>query len=516
MPLYLLPLVARHRLASVWWLLLAACSIASAQQQAAPFGFEDVARDARALAGQPWRKPPPPDPKRVGLEYDEFRRIQFRAEHALWRGRGLPFEMHFFPVGRGMTRALHLFEVNEGRARPVALPAAAFNLDGVLPPEPAGRSPAVSGWRLTYPLNQPGKRDEVLAFQGSSYFRALGMGQRYGLSARGLGLDTVGGQGEEFPEFVAFWFETPSRDAREFSFYALLDGPRVTGAYQFVLKPGRNTVVEVRARLFLRGPVATLGIAPLTSMFLHGENQAAATADFRPEVHDSDGLQIETADGEWIWRPLTNPRQIFVSSFALRSPRGFGLMQRDRTFTSYEDVEARYEMRPSAWVEPVGDWGAGRVELLQFRTPDETHDNVVAYWVPAQAPAAGTPLELAWRVHWQGEAQRLPPSGHVLQTRTGPGYTKLPQPPGRLQFYVDFVGPGLPPEDALDVKAVASGNANVRIVRAHVYPNPVRRGWRATVEIDRLDKQQAAELRVFLRQGSNTLSETWSYALAPE
>jgi periplasmic glucans biosynthesis protein len=281
----------------------------------------------------------------------------------------------------------------------------------------------------------------------------------------------------------------------------------------------------VQARLFLRAPVATFGIAPLTSMYLHGENQPAATVDFRPEVHDSDGLQIETGSGEWLWRPLSNPRLPFVTSFALRSPRGFGLMQRDRSFASYEDLEARYELRPSAWVEPIGDWGAGRVELLQFRTPDETHDNIAAYWVPAAVPQPGTPLELSWRVHWQGQAQRLPPGSHVTQTRTGYGYTKTPQPKQRHKMVIDFVGPALLAAEKsaeqgqnaqAPIEAVATASTNGRIVRVHAYPNPARKGWRATLEVDRIDEKQVVELRVFLRQGTNTLSETWSYALAPD
>jgi glucans biosynthesis protein len=492
------------------WLAFAAAWPA----RAAGFGFDDVAAQAQALAARPWQPPPPLDARRAGLDYDAYRRLRFRPAHAHWRGR--PFQLQFFPQGRLATRALQLHELVDGRPRPLRVPAEAFDFDGVLPPGPPGQAMPVSGWRAHHPLNRPGVHDEVIAFLGASYFRAIGSGQRYGLSARGLAVDTVGGRsGEEFPDFVAYWFETPAADAKSWRFYALLDGPRVTGAYQFHVQPGTTTTVEVRARLFLRAGVSTLGIAPLTSMFLHGENQPSRT-DFRPEVHDSDGLQIETAEGEWLWRPLSNPRGVFVSSFALHSPRGFGLMQRDRVFASYEDVEARYELRPSAWVEPVGDWGAGRVELLQFHTPDETHDNVVAYWVPAQAPQPGQAFDIAWRVHWQGDALRLPPGAHVQQTRVGYGYTKEPPPPGRRKLLIDFAGPGLPPDDAEDVQAVASGNANLRLVHVNVYPNPARRGWRATVEFDRLDAQQPVELRVFLRQGTNTLSETWSYALPPD
>ncbi len=540
-----LPPFRRRRTRRTVWMLAANVLIGliglalAAHAHAAAFGFDDVARQAQALAQQPYKAPTPPDARRAALDYDAVRRIQFKQPQALWRGTGSPFEMHFFPVaGEYVVRALRLHEVTDGNLRPLVLPASVFDNDGVLPPEPATAAALIAGWKLTYPLNEAGKRDEVAAFLGSNYFRALGQGQRYGLSARGVAIDTVGGtSGEEFPDFTAYWFETPKPGATEFVFHALLDGPRATGAYRFVLRPQGGamsaTTVDVRARLYLRSggaPIATLGIAPLTSMFLHGENQAAAVADFRPEVHDSDGLQIETAEGEWIWRPLTNPAAPFVTSFALRSPRGFGLMQRDRSFGSYEDVEARYELRPSAWIEPLSEWGAGRVELLQFRTPDETHDNVAAYWVPANAPQAGAPIELSWRVHWQGSAQRLPPGAHVVQTRTGYGYSKVAPPPRRHKFLIDFAAPasntapGAMPTQAQSVQAsvdkaveaIATASTNARIVRVHAYPNAARGGWRATVEFDRLDSKQAVELRVFLRQGTNVLSETWSYALSSD
>jgi glucans biosynthesis protein len=497
----------------------AASQLALAQTpQPAAFGFEDVSREAATLAQTPFRKPQITDLRRAGLGYDAYRRIQFRAAKSLWRDQGTPFEMQFFPLGNGLNRALRLFEVTAGKPRALNITADVFNNDGVLPPEPPDQPVGVAGWRLTYPLNEAAKRDEVVAFVGASYFRALGQMQRYGLSARAVAVDTTGGaQGEEFPDFVAFWFERPAVSAKEFIFYALLDGPRVTGAYQFVLRPGATTTMDVRARLFLRGPVAMLGIAPLTSMYLHGENQASTSGDFRPEVHDSDGLQIHTGQGEWIWRPLSNPRAPFVTSFALRSPRGFGLMQRDRAFTSYEDIEARYDLRPSAWVEPIGDWGAGRVELLQFQTPDETHDNVAAYWVSERQPVPGTPVELAWRLHWSGVDAAAPPAARVVQTRSGYGYFSGTRARERHKFVIDFSSAALPVGvQAEDVHAVSTVGANARIVRVHTYPNTVRGGWRTTVEFDRLNPKQAVELRIFLRQGANTLSETWSYALPPE
>jgi periplasmic glucans biosynthesis protein len=504
--------IARAALKTFALFALAAGGLA----HASAFDFDTVAREAQALAAKPWRKAPPLDAQRQKLGYDDFRRIRFRPEHATWRGQNLPFQLQFFTTGNGLNRALRLHEVVNGQAQPLVVKHAAFDYDGLLN-EPAQGAAPIAGWRFTHPLNSPDKQDEVASFIGASYFRALGQAQRYGLSARSVAVDATGGSAEEFPELVAYWFERPAANARELVVYALLDGPRITGAYRFAITPGANTVVDVRARLFLRAPVTLLGIAPLSSMFLHGENQPSPNGDFRPEVHDSDGLQVHTAEGEWIWRPLTNPRGAFVTSFGLTSPKGFGLMQRDRQFASYEDIEARYEARPSAWVEPIGAWGPGRVELLAFNTRDETHDNVAAYWVPAALPAPGQPIDLAWRVHWQGSVQQTPPGAWAAHTRSGYGYASQPQARERRKLVIDFVGgPTLPAEQAEAVQAVASASSNARVVRVHAYPNPVRGGWRATLEFDRLDPKQAVELRVFLRQGSNTLSETWSYALSPE
>jgi len=262
--------------------------------------------------------------------------------------------------------------------------------------------------------------------------------------------------------------------------------------------------------------VTTLGIAPLTSMFLAGENQPAAL-DYRPEVHDSDGLLVAAGSGEMIWRPLGNPARPFVTSFAVDSLRGFGLMQRDRAFSSYEDLEAHYQRRPSAWVEPLGDWGPGRVELLQFGTPDETHDNIAAYWVPQRLPPAGQPIDIAWRVHWTRDDLPATPLARVQQTRRGHGFQAAPLDPERRQLHVDFAGASLQAlAEGAAVEAAASGNANVRGLRANAYPHIERGRWRVSLDFERIDARQPVELRLQLRLAGNLLSETWAYALSPE
>jgi glucans biosynthesis protein len=466
------------------------------------------------LAHQPYQAAPTSGAPLAALSYDDYRDIRFRPERARWRDSGSLFQLQFFPLGRGYIQPLRLFELQDGQARALEVPASDFEVGRVA--SSVQPLPGAAGWRLSFPLNRAGRQDELIVFLGASYFRAIGAQQVYGLSARGLAVDTAGGQGEEFPAFTTFWFERPAPGVREMRFYALLDSPRVAGAYRFVVRPGTDTVLEVQARLYQRAPVATLGIAPLTSMFLAGENQPAAH-DYRPEVHDSDGLLVASGDGEQIWRALTNPKRPFVTSFALRSLRGFGLMQRDRAFTSYEDLEAHYQRRPSAWVEPLGDWGPGRVELLQFGTPDETHDNIAAYWVPQRLPPPGEPIDFAWRVHWTRDDLPGTALARAQQTRRGHGYRSIPPPPGLLQFHVDFAGPSLQAlPDGAAVEAVASSNANVRGLRANAYPNPERGGWRVSLDFERVDARQPVELRLQLQLAGNLLSETWAYALAPE
>ncbi|MFW2356521.1 glucan biosynthesis protein [Hydrogenophaga sp.] len=458
----------------------------------------------------------------AAITYDQLRDIRFKPEQSLWRTDALPFEAQFFHLGLYQTAPVRIHELMpDGRVNHLPYRGADFDVGkNTFDPAPWGDL-GHAGFRLHYPLNGQAYKDELVVFQGASYFRALGAGQQYGLSARGLAIDTVGGSGEEFPRFTEFWLQRPAAGATEVTVLALLESQRATGAYRFVIRPGQQTTTTVNARIFLRAgasPVNTLGIAPLTSMFLTGENQPSAR-DFRPEVHDSDGLMMVTGEGEWLWRPLQRPKAVTVSSFTLQNPRGFGLMQRDRSFASYEDVEARYERRPSAWVKPLGDWGPGRVELVQLSAPDETHDNIVAYWVPAALPAPGQPLEVAYELAWQGDEQQRPPSSWVTQSRRGYGYTQLSaEEQGRQpQYVIDFTGPAL---DALPagatVKAVVSANANGRVLQTLAYPNPATRTWRVTLRVERVDATQPVELRAFLQHNNDTVSETWTHLLLPE
>jgi glucans biosynthesis protein len=502
---------------------LAACALAlsPALAAAAAFDLDDVAERARDLAANPYRAPVTQlAPELRELDYDAYRDIRFRPDHALWRAEKLPFELMFFPTGRSYQEAVRINTIEPAGVKRLEFDPSMFDFGRNKLDAAKLRTLGYAGFRVHYPLNAPNYKDEVVVFLGASYFRAVGQGQIYGLSARGLALDTATPSGEEFPRFAEFWIERPKPGATTLTVYGLLDSPRVAGAYKIVITPGKETSMQVNARLYARegAPKASkFGFAALNTMFQFGENQPGQD-DYRPEVHDSDGLSIQTSTGEWIWRPLVNPKRLLVTSFAMTDPRGFGLMQRDRAPTSYEDPEALYERRPSLWVEPVGSWGSGRVELVQIPTPDETNDNIVAYWVPDQPPLPKRPYDIAYRLRWQGVkgADTAPANkGWVVQSRRGRGYVK--QADGDLQYVVDFDGPALRALGAeAKLEPVVEVGANGELRERNLFRNQVTGAWRMTVRVKRADAGKPIELRAYLqaavKQGaSSPLTETWTY-----
>lgn len=483
---------------------------------------------ARALAAAPYVPPEPRvTPAVETLSYAELRGIGFRREAAIWRGEA-PFELQLFHPGGGFVTPVRIHLLEGGRSRTLAFDPSLFTygdevegMDLSLPPE-AG----FPGFRILFPMNDPGRMDEVAVFLGASYFRLLGPGQVYGLSSRGIALEVAGPDGEEFPDFVEFWIEKPAPGDTSLIFHALLDGPSVAGAYRFRLTPGAaspeadaavrsgGTELEVEARLFGRAPVIRLGVAPLTSMYLHGTFRPGGDDDFRPRVHDSEGLLMETGRGEWIWRPLTNRRGVRITSLRDVDPAGFGLAQRTRDFGAYLDLEARYDLRPSHWVIPEGPWGSGGVELVEFPTNSEFNDNVVAYWAPDGGLRAGEERTYHYRLFtFDG---RLPAEtlGRVVRTAVGwdrlPGQTD-PPPRTRRRVALDFAGGELQRlGGAQSVEAVVEASAGA-VSEVLVLPLPGG-GRRATFSVD-LPAAGGTDLRVHLRAGEDVVTETWSYLL---
>lgn len=510
--------VATQTAPATLWRVIAVILIlclAQAGANAFAFGFTDVAQQAKKLAQDTYKKPGSNLPKAIeNLSYDQYRDIRFDADKSLWHSAKLPFEVAFFHQGLFYDHPVKIHEVIGKKVRTIKFDPHAFNYGkNKIDPKQLGQL-GFAGFRVHYPINTKKYKDEVMVFLGASYFRALGKGQRYGISARGLALDTALNSGEEFPQFTEFWLERPKANDKSLTIYALLNSRRATGAYRFVLKPGAESAVEVKAQLYLRENVTTLGIAPLTSMFFFGENQRSEVEDHRPEVHDSDGLSVQSGTGEWIWRPLINPKRLLVTSFGLDNPQGFGMMQRDRAFSSFEDLEAHYEKRPSVWIEPKGKWGKGRIELVQIPTPDETNDNTVAFWVPSLMPKPGQPFDIEYRMLWQKESETRPPLSWVTQTRRGHGYTRKAD--DSIALIVDFEGPALKKLAAdAKIEGIVTGDANGKLMETNTYRNDETGGWRMAVRLRRNDDTKPVELRGHLRNGNETLSETWSYILPP-
>jgi glucans biosynthesis protein len=442
------------------------------------------------------------------LSYDDYRDIRFRPERALWHGEHLAFEVMFFHEGFSFTEPVAFHEVTDQGVRDIPFDPADFDYGHNTIDKASLGGLGFAGFRVHFPLNRRDYRDEVLVFLGASYFRAVGRRQAYGLSGRCLAIDTGAATPEEFPEIVALHLVTPDPEDRAVHVVAEVRSARAEAAFAFRATPGDVTTLEVDAAVFLRAPVEVLGLAPFSSMFLFGEETPSRWGDFRPEVHDSDALLLESASGERILRPLRNPDRTTVSAFRLDRPRGFGLVQRDRRFGSYQDLEARYEARPSAWVEPRGDWGRGAVRLLEIATRREVDDNVAVYFAPDEP---GRELRVGYTVSFGLDVPRPGPGARVVGFRSGtPGAGVRPATDGSRLFVVDWAGDALRGLERLDVRVDASGGV-VEQVRSERLPEEA--SWRTVLRV----RPQAAsvELRAFLYRGSDALGETLAYLWQP-
>ncbi len=458
------------------------------------------------MAREPFR----PRPTRAAqalaaLDYDAVGQIHYRPAASLWPDRP-GGAVQLFHLSRYARDPVTIDVVENGWSRTVLYSEALFETGdrrwASLPPDLG-----FAGFRVM----NPGGQTDWIAYQGASYFRAALPFNQYGLSARGVAIDTATPRPEEFPAFTAFWLDHAGDDL---VVYARLDGPSLVGAYRMVhTRAGGGLVQDIEAQLYVRRGVERLGLAPLTSMYWYGEADRARAVDWRPQVHDSDGLAIWTGAGERIWRPLANPPRVITNSFIDRDPRGFGLMQRDRRFEDYQDDGVFYDRRPSAWVEPIGSWGAGSVQLVEIPTTDETNDNVVAFWTPAATPRPGEALALRYRLHWCDEEPTPVGVAKVVATRTGRGGRPgQPPPEGVRKFVVDFAGGrlGALRRDSGVAAVVSAGGAEP--IDPIAYPVVGTDRWRLAFDL-RTAPGATVELRGFLRLGAESLSETWSYSI---
>ncbi len=480
-------------------LAIAASPLAARAQTASGFNGDRVKSLAKARSLAPWRPLPRAAGPAGGLTYDEYRQVRFRRDRWLWAGQERGFAANFFAAAYSADELVDLNVVEDGAERPIPFDPGLFEMPAPVTAATAagGGLTGYSGFRLLAPINQPDVWDEIGAFQGASYFRSLGQNQAYGLSARGLSIGT-GKSGEEFPDFVAWWLERSAPGAASVVVHGLLDSPSCTGAYRFQVTPGPNTVFDITATLYPRATIDTVGVAPASSMFLFDladpQDVRGAAHDYRSGVHDSDGLAIWTSDGRRLWRQLSNPTSLRLSQVPDTDPRGFGLVQRQRQFDAFGDLEARYDKRPSLWVEPITPFGPGAVFLLEIPTRLETDDNIACFWRPSASWAAGSEVSLAYRLHF-GHEPHPAPFARVVRSRTG-------REKSQALFAVDFEGGGLDPSAVHATAAASSGQVLWSNVIAHAEPGVMR----ATFA---LKPAGAADLSLTLMGPDGVASETW-------
>ncbi len=520
----------RDLLVAALWAALSAAVGRPAQAQgaaaAAPagapagFSFDALADEMRELAGRPFVPAPTPglDPGTWwgALDYDGYRLIRFRDDRSRWaEDEGPAWRVGAFHMGWLFPEPVRLFDLSSGTPEEMRFSTEDFEYRGPLAAKvPADDAlPGVAGFRLNWPLNRPDRLDEVVSFVGASYFRALGRDDAYGTSARGLALNTWVMEPEEFPRFSRFYL---SRDADTATVLAALEGPSVAGAYRFVIRPGAVTEMDVTARLFFREDVAELGVAPLTSMFLFSSQNRGNFDDYRPAVHDSDGLHVVRADGDPIWRPLVNPAQLASSYFAEPSPRSFGLFQRERAFEAFQDPGARYDLRPSVEVVPQGDWGEGAVRLVEIPSALEANDNVVAFWVPAEPVRAGDAREFAYTLRW-GDLPPDPdgPLAVVVATRAGAGGVSGTEAlENARKFAVDFRGGrlrSLPEDAAIEPVVTVSGGHVVSQTLDRLPEGTEGAGdWRVVLDVA-AEQGAVVEMSLHLAGHGERLSEGWAF-----
>ena len=487
-----------------------------------PFSYDLLIERARAMAAQPYVPPPQPAPDVVRrIDYDAHGKLRYRPEYALFADGPGVYPVTFQFLGGFFPKSVRMHMVDNGQAREILYSPDYFTVTDDSPARelPPGTNAFAGFWVQESRLQEDwSKREPWATFLGASYFRAVGEQGQVGMSARGLALNVASSMPEEFPDFVAHWISPAASENDPVVVHSLLDGPSICGAYRFLIFRDHAVVMDIENHLFLRQDIERMGIAPLTSMFWYAEYGREKIADWRPEVHDSDGLAIWNGAGERIWRPLNNPTRIFHTSYLDQTPKGFGLIQRDRVFDHYLDGVG-YDRRPSTWVEPLGDWGKGMVQLVEIPTDDEIHDNIAAYWLTDRPTRAGDSFTYHYRLHWVKDQPFFPGEqlARVVATRMGRGgQPGKPRPRGIYKISVEFLGGTLAnlPFGVLPEPVIWVGRGTVSLVQMEAVPDDVPGHWRLFFDLT-VDGLEPVDMRVFLRQGDTVLSETWLYLFEP-
>ncbi|MGN8200321.1 glucan biosynthesis protein [Salinisphaera sp. RV14] len=491
-------------------------SASGAQQpQARRFGYADVVAMARARAKKSYQPPAKIPGFLKKLSLSKYQQIKYKRKNALWRQAGLPYRVMFDMPGSYFDHAVQISVVNGRKTRSVPFDKQRFTFPDKKLKKKIPKDLGYAGFKVLHEMGHPGKLDEVLSFLGASYFRVIGANEHWGLSARGLSIDTASSSGEEFPKFTHFWLVKPGKTSRQLTIYALLDSPSVTGAYKFTVTPGQATYTHVEATFFTRKKIKKLGVAPLTSMFTRGKTSLARMNNILPEAHNSDGLLIHAATGEWLWRPLVDPQKLRLNDFDADHVKGFGLMQRDRRFSDYQSLKYQYQKRPNAWVTPDGDWGKGHLQLVEIPSNSIVNDNIVLYWVPRKPVKANQRLHFGYTIKWSEQRAEPDSLGRAIATRVG---RVAPQPgkkKSRVKVMVDFAGGKLTDlTKASEVKPKVNARRDVTLYNIQLRRNPHTRGWRLTFEVSAKNLSKPLGLRAYLAkpQGGG-ITETWSYEL---
>jgi glucans biosynthesis protein len=524
------------------------------------FTFANVQELARLRAIQKYAPLPdilPPQLKKLTPQQELG--VFWNDTYRLWRKKGLPFQVDFYPLSNDVHTSPLINTVDRHDPRALTYSNNFFKYNfPINPPLPADLG--YGGFYIRHPYMAPksdpkSPLDGFFTAKGASYFRVLAKEQVYGISSRALAINSVVENKEEFPQFVEWWLHQPEPGADAMVLDALLDSASVSGAYEFTLHPGSQTSVDIHATLFFRKAVAQLGLAPFSSMYFYGENAKNHFGNYHPEIHDSDGVMMHTGADEWLWRPLEQETQRQVYNFGDTNPKGFGLIQRDRDFQHYQDLQMNYNLRPSAWVTPHGDWGKGVVELIQLVTNNANTDNVVLFWHPDHAPKAGDRLDLSYTIDYYMNDANRPPLAYAKQTLVNdpappppnqpvpvsppPGAAAKPAPPPAasakpavpakpatppwptgttpVQFLIDFAGDGIEdiaPDHRPDIDLVATPPGSV-FRESSVEKNGYDKSWRATFTLIPAKVNVPVELRCTLRSKGKPLTETWTYTWHP-
>jgi glucans biosynthesis protein len=479
------------------------------------FSFDWLHEQAKQLAAQSYQAPPVRYADVLNrIDFDAYQQIRYRPEAALWAQGDGPYPVQFFHLAWLFKVPVKCYTVRDGVAREILYSPSLFEFGKAA--RLAAELPDDIGFAGFRVMHSSAQQHDWLAFLGASYFRSSGELDQYGMSARGVAIGTGLPEPEEFPRFIRFWLEQGT-DPKTVVIYALLDGPSITGAYRIEAVHAGQVVMTVEAVLFARTAITRLGIAPMTSMFWYSEANRRQGGDWRPEIHDSDGLALWTGNSERLWRPLNNPPSIQTSSFFDNNPKGFGLMQRDRCFENYEDDGAFYDRRPSLWVEPLEPWGEGTVQLVEIPTEHEAHDNIVVYWVPKAPVQAGSDWDFKYRLYWVADEPYPPALGRVVSTRTGRGGipAEWPYPENKVKIVIDFAGG---PLEALakntPVKLVVSA-ARGKVDNDYCLQVVGTKRWRAFFDIEVEESGEPFDIRAYLRLSDQALTETWLYQFIP-